>query len=305
MAAEGILTVDGQKRKEEIIELIRSSLELFANDLAGSLLTLLATHIQVEMVSVEKEKYGEFINSIEPPTCFCTFLMENFRAPGAIELEVSPALSIVERLMGGAGKSVPPRPPTEIELMVVKRVMEILLDVFGKSLSGVIDSNLTLNELTADPRMQVSGGAFNGEVIKAVYKVTIGGSEGNLRICVPQNVIKIGLSRKRFNALSRANIPPGRYKDQILKLLFDSQLEIRASIPIGSITVRELLDLQEGDVINLNFSSEEEMEVIVKIEDTPKFLGKLGLVGRYRSVKLQEMDIEKEEESEGKAGDDT
>lgn len=290
---------------EEIIEFVRSPLDTYANDLTTALLTLLGTYIEVEVVTVGKEQYSEFIESVQPPTCFCTFLTENFQAIGVMEIELSMTLFIMERLMGGTGQSAPAiRALTDLDWTVGKRVMEIFLETLRRSVAQTIDSNFVPNTFASDPKACLFSLPLKDEVIKALFKVTIGSLEGRLKIGIPVDILKVELSKRRLIDLSRMDASP-QYEDQILKQLLTVPLEMQATIQMGSITIKELLELQEGDVIHLDSSSEEEIEVIVKIEGVPKFLGKLGLMGRYRSVQLNRVGIIKEGRNGETTGTDT
>ena len=270
----------------EIVELVRSPLDTYANELTNVLLALLGTYIEVKVVTVETEQYREFIESVQPPTCFCTFLTENFQAIGMMEIELSMTLFIMERLMGGTGQSAPEiRPLTDLDWTVGKRVMEIFLETLRRSVAQTIDSNFTPNTFASDPKACMFSLPLKDEVIKALFKITIGSLEGSLKIGIPVDVLKVELSKRRLIDFSRMDGSP-QYEDQIFTLLLNALLEIQAAIQMGSITIKDLLELQEGDVIHLDSSSEEEIEVIVKIQGVPKFIGKLGLMGRYRSVQL-------------------
>ena len=51
-----------------------------------------------------------------------------------------------------------------------------------------------------------------------------------------------------------------------------------------SLSIRDLLQLQNGDVVVLDKLAQSDL--VVKIGDKPKFLGKVGIVGRNKCIQV-------------------
>jgi flagellar motor switch protein FliM len=63
-------------------------------------------------------------------------------------------------------------------------------------------------------------------------------------------------------------------------------VRVPVSVDLGNIqiSIKELLDLRAGDIINL--ARPVDKELIVKISDQPKLLAKPGVLNRKKAIKI-------------------
>ena len=77
------------------------------------------------------------------------------------------------------------------------------------------------------------------------------------------------------------------WADQMKVLLGESQVTIAAELGRTSHTVREILNLEKGDIVMLNTGPHD--PVTVQIEQVPKFLGTAGVVAGNRAVQIDSL----------------
>jgi flagellar motor switch protein FliM len=99
--------------------------ESFAEVFGYYLVSKLQTVVSITVTSVDQLFYSEFILSVSNPSCLYVFDLEGSDGSGILEISPQLALTIVERLLGGAADvPVHSRTITPIEQAVVRGVVE-------------------------------------------------------------------------------------------------------------------------------------------------------------------------------------
>ena len=114
---------------KEQMRALQSLHEGFGRNFGAALSALLRSIVEVKLTSVDQLTYGEFVFSLENPTCFNLLRAEPLE--GNLILDINPSIlyPIIDRLLGG-GKDAGPisrRPLTEIELRLVGRITGLFL----------------------------------------------------------------------------------------------------------------------------------------------------------------------------------
>ncbi|MBM7623511.1 flagellar motor switch protein FliM [Sporohalobacter salinus] len=282
------------KLSKDQLRTLRMIYENFARLLNTSLSTQLRTVIHVELNSIEQLSYDEFVSSLPQPTIMsiCDF---NPLA-GEFILEINPRLgyAIVERLFGGQGS--PPsniRDFTDIEEMVIKKILKQNLSAFVEAWENVIDLKPRIKSLESNPQFtQIVPG--NDMVILATFDAEVAEAEGLINVCIPYIVLEPIVSK--LNAqywFSTARDSTNTEELEKLKdRLSNAKLPVMADLGTSTITVADLLDLQSGDVIKLDQKTIK--EAIVKVGSKEKFIGKPGVVGSKLAIEISSV-LDKEE----------
>ncbi|MGM0471497.1 MAG: flagellar motor switch protein FliM [Bacillota bacterium] len=285
------------KLSKDQLRTLRIIYENFARLLNTNLSAQLRTLVQVELNSIEQLSYDEFVSSLPQPTIMsiCDF---NPLA-GEFILEVNPRIgyAIIERLFGGKGTPLENiRDFTDIEEMVLKKVLKENLNSFVEAWENVIELRPRLKNLESNPQFtQIVPG--NDMVILATFDTKISEAEGLINVCIPYIVLEPIVSK--LNAQYWFSTSRDKTNEQELQKLKDrlskAELPIEANLGTTEITVADLLDLQIGDVIKLDQQTAD--EVAVEIGNKEKFKGKPGVVGSKLAIEISAV-LDKEEEVE-------
>lgn len=263
---------------------------LFAAYLSGTLRVM----CNAEVLSVEELKYQEFVNALPEPV-----LLGVLRQPplvGSVLLEISPDISfaMISRLLGGAPtQSGISREFTEIELVLLERVLRQFLPLFAESWEKIIKVNTTLDRIETSPQFaQIV--AANETVAIITISVTIGDVSGLVNICLPHlavEPINQHLSTKLIyqTGVEREAEPAAH---DIQMRLETTPLDLTAVFKPTLATVRDILNLQKGDVIQLDHALSDPL--ILKVAHLPKFRVELGVKENRYAVRVAET-IHKEE----------
>jgi len=242
--------------------------------------------VQVEVISVDQLTYNEFTNSMPNPSVLG--IVEFAPLNGSIIFEMTPAISfaMIERILGGAGNAFERvRGFTEIELSLLEKIISQIISFFRDPWKNVIELRPRLKKIETNPQFaQIL--SPNETVALITLNTKVGNIEGMIHICIPHLVIEPvipKLSTKFWFSGINKEITGSDLKI-IEKKIQSTLLPIRVVLGESEITVRDLLGLGVGDVIQLNTSVNDDLKIYVG--NLKKFSGKPGLKKNKVSIKI-------------------
>ncbi|MCP4592584.1 MAG: flagellar motor switch protein FliM [bacterium] len=269
------------KRPERVSKDQMRSLESihdgFARNLGASLSGFLRTIIEVRVATIEQLTYSEFIHSLPNPTNFNLLSAEPLE--GQMCLEISPLIiyPIIDRLLGGSSADmfIPQRPLTLIELRLVKRITDRALTCLTEVWSNLVEVKFELSEVESNPHL-VQIVAPNEVVVVIGFEIKMNARVGTMSLCIPFNVIEpvmAKLATQGWLAYQRRATVEDR-TEQITGLLNKAPLELVTYVAQTTITVRDLVALQPGDIIQT--AKPADAELILQVRGKNKFAGVMG-----------------------------
>jgi flagellar motor switch protein FliM len=228
----------------------------FARNVATSLSAYLRSATDVNVVSVEQFTYSEFLMSLPDPTAFYALGLPPVDGLGALELNPSIAFAMIDRMLGGSGRTTQvTRALTEIEQNVVDSVIKLILENLTESWRPILDVSFRIHGRETRPQMlQVA--APNEVFILLVFDIRIAETRGMLNLCVPASVG--GHFAQGWHGTHREATTAER------KRLLDnlSRIRVPVSASLGTrIEAREVLALRPGDCLSLGRPIREPIEV--------------------------------------------
>lgn len=260
----------------------------FAYILANRLTGILHTLCEIEVVSIEEQKFGEFNNSIPIPAILAVIEMEPLQGSILMELSSSVAYAFISRLFGGAADYAgEDKPFTEIELAVnesiLHEIMRVLKDSFGKiaQVKPVLSRMETSAQFTQITDM-------NEPSAIVMLNVKIDKIQGSMSLCIPHYSIQP--ITKELNTMSwtmasnRPAVQDDDKKDIVEKQLDDTPVELNAVFNQTTATLREILSLRVGDTICIDHNIND--FITVNVEGVPKFKGVAGVYNNKYVVQV-------------------
>lgn len=271
----------------------------FARLLTTSLSAQLRTMVQIQVVSVEQLTYEEFTRSIPTLTTLTIFDMAPLEGSGILELGPNITFPIIDRLLGGPGHAPErSRELTDIEEIIIGKILNKMLDYLQESWKNVIEVNTSLKSIETNPQF-VQIVPPNDMVILITFNAIIGRNEGIMTICLPYIVLEPILSKlsAHYWFASTKKETTTEHLSLIKKKIERAKVPIIVELGGTIIPIQELLQLQVGDVLPLDNSLDKEMEV--RIGTRTKFRGRPGLVGNKVAVQITSIIEEGEDENNG------
>jgi flagellar motor switch protein FliM len=256
----------------------------FARNVATSLSAYLRVVTELSVVSVEQFSYSEFLMSLTDPTAFYALGIPPFEELAALEINPAIAFAMVDRMVGGVGKSQPmARAMTEIEQNVVDSVVKLLLESLSETWRTI--AKLTFNIRGRETRPQMLHVAAPNEiVIMVVFEVKIGESRGMMNLGIPASIVEA--SGAQFaKAGERHRRPPTDVERAWLRENL-SRVPMHVTALLESrLTTRELLAIGPGDVVSIGVPAHRPVDV--RVGDNLKFQGRLTADGERLGIRIE------------------
>jgi flagellar motor switch protein FliM len=230
--------------------------ENFARSLASSLSAYLRAYVSVNLVSVEQLSFMEFVQCLPSPTIITPLAMKPFDGNAILEMNPTLVFPILEMLLGGNGKGMPhkvDREITEIEQSILEAVYRLILQDMREAWASVTDFNFAIVGTETEPQM-LNMLAPNEAVVAVSLEVRLVESIGMMNFGIPSIIIK--MLRQRFDSqwIMRKSEPSEEEQTRIFRLLQPAQLRAEARLEGPTIRTEDLLKLEVGDVLKLDYS---------------------------------------------------
>ena len=261
--------------------------EHFARLFSTSISAFLRTLVDVTLLSVDQLSYEEFIRSVPNPTSFNIINCKPLDGQAIIEISPSLAFSIVDRLMGGRGQEFARnRELTEIEQVLLDRILHRALDALEEAWAGVYKLSFSLETSETNPQLFMQLFLPSEMVILSTLEVSLGGNVGTMSICFPYVVLETVaqlLSARSWVTSGRKAMEQGS-QDVLRGRLAGVELPVTAYLGDASLRLSELLRLAEGDVVVTR--THRERPVWVMVGQEVRYLGSPGFHHGKRAVRI-------------------
>lgn len=274
--------------------------ENYARYVSTALSAQLRTYVEMKVASVEALSYEEFTRSLPAPTVIGIGELEPLKGQFLLEINPNVAFAIVDRLFGGGGSSQvqESRVFSDIEGMVLRQVMHWMFRELPEAWQNVIsDLKPELIELESNPLFtQIVH--HNDMIILVTFEVVVNEVEGLINFCLPHLMLEPVVGRLTaqhwFSSMQEKKV---EFQDGIKKRLSRTFLDVSANFPSTSINVKDLMNLQEGDVLLLGAPVDEDL--IIKVGNKTKFTGKPGRIKDRLAIRITgDADSPKEEDED-------
>jgi flagellar motor switch protein FliM len=260
--------------------------DFLARNLASSLGAYLRAYITVALVSVEQLSFGEFLQYLPTPTCISSIGMRPMDGNSVLEMNPSLVFPMLDVLLGGTGEpgGEDAREITEIEQSIFEGVVRIVLHDLRETWAPVAELEFTVEATETQPQlMQIL--SPNEAVVAIGFELTMGNARGMMNFGIPSILVKMmGQKFEQQWSIRRRTGSQGE-SDRMNTLVEKVPVAIDTRVVGSKITVRDLLELQEGDLVSLDIPVRRSAEV--QVNGKSKFQGEIVAAGNTRAVLIQ------------------
>ncbi|MEY8415760.1 flagellar motor switch protein FliM [Tissierella praeacuta] len=278
-----------QKISKEQLRTLEVIHENFARHMQTFLTGYLRAPAKINILTVDQFAYSEFSNALSNPA-FLTIIDFN-PLNGQILIDISPNIiyTIIDRLLGGDGNDKQEiRAFTEIELSLLKNMMQKIAGDIKEAWSNVIELKPTLEKIETNPQFaQIV--PPNETIALITMNIEIGPIEGMMNVCIPYILLEPILDK--LNTKFWFTTSTKEHSNEELKAIKERMLQtivpLVAELGTTKVSIRDILNLQVGDVIKLE-NSESNMAPI-RIGSNVKFKGEIGVINKKMAIKIVEV----------------
>ncbi|GAB4072521.1 flagellar motor switch protein FliM [Barrientosiimonas marina] len=273
--------------KDQIRNLARIH-ENFARSLTTYISAQLRTYVDISVASVDQIPYEEFISSIPKMTILNVFSMKPL--DGRILMEINPniAYAMLDRQLGGRGGSINKVDNlTEIESMLMSQLFEKSSTCLYEAWSSIVDIDPILEDFEVNPQfLQLV--SPNETVIVVSLNITVGETSGMINLCIPHIILEPIIPKLSLHHWMQSNTheQDSESYEKISATLEETGIEAKALLGETTISVSQLLHLHKDDVIALDKSINEPLQL--QINNQPKFSVQAGKSKNKMAVQVLE-----------------
>ncbi|MFY9234398.1 MAG: flagellar motor switch protein FliM [Fimbriimonadaceae bacterium] len=252
--------------------------ETFARLAASGLSAYLRAPVNIELISLEQVPYEEYLRSINH-SVFSILSLPPLTGQAVLEVEFGLVFTMIDRMLGGPGRSIGRTVLTDIERPLVQQIIERMFAGLKSAWEGVVVVNPGIEGMETSAQF-VQIAPPSDIVVTILFEVKIGNQRGAMSLCIPYLLLKPITTKlsaqKWFASGSRRQNPASK------KLLSHqvNQATVECAIHLGNarLSVKDFLGLQPGDVVQLDQKTDQDLRLLVG--NLPKFEGRPALQGK-------------------------
>lgn len=284
------------KFSKEHLRTLEIIFEHYGRLLSTNLPVYLRKNIQVEVMNSEAVTYMEFSNALSNPVLLG--IVDFAPLEGNIIMEMASKLgyAIVDRMLGGEGEPLDKvRDFSEIELLIIERVMNACVELLREPWANVVDIVPRLERIETNSQFaQIISPA---EMIAIVtVNIKIGDVEGLMNVCLPYLTLESVMDRlnTKFWYSNMQEKEDYEYAEDIEGLIAKAAVPVTAVLGNSAMSVYDFGALAVGDVIRLDKKVDDELDIYVG--EMKKFTAMPGSSGKNYAVRITTVVREEEEE---------
>ncbi|WP_207263455.1 flagellar motor switch protein FliM [Desulfovibrio sp. Huiquan2017] len=257
----------------------------FARLCTNALANTMRKRVDINPISIDMSKFGDFMRSLPVPTSISIFKMDPLRGNALLVVDSRLVFALVENFFGGAGSQpkVEGRDFTPIEQAIVERVVKIALANMEESWKPVHEVHVELVRTEVNPQFAAIVPPSD-VVIVVTFEVELENAIGSLIVCLPYATMEPIRSKLHASFQSERLEVDHVWINRFKERLMETPVEMVIRLGRTSISGRQLLYLQEGDIILLDTDEDELLEA--EVEGVRKFQGLPGRVKGNKSFKV-------------------
>jgi flagellar motor switch protein FliM len=261
--------------------------ERFARNVRVGLFNLIRRSPEVSIGGIKVQKYSAFLREIVVPTNFNLCAVKPLRGMGLIVCDPNLVFAVIDSLFGGAGKfhtRIEGRDFSATELRVIHRLVETIIDSYGKAWQGIYPLELEYQRSEMQP--QFANIATPSEIVVATsFTLEIGESSGTVHFCIPYATLEPIRDVLYSTIQGDSSEHDRRWVNLLKREIQAAEVELVVELARAPATVEQLLSFQPGDFIELDL----EQKIEAKVDGVPVLDCHYGTSnGRY-AIKVEQL----------------
>jgi len=255
--------------------------ERWINGLRKGLTSLIVTIPDIFKESVNIVRFGDFVAKLPLPCAVGIFNIEPLRGQCLIAIDPRLIYIVISSVFGGSAKQykIEGKEFTRIEMRFIQRLLNLCYQELELAWSTVMKVRIVPINIETNPTLLTVSRAKE-KFILLKLTVIIEGSEGYIYLAIPE----ASIAPYKDMLKGTTEIKSKSAQKDPIKAFQKIPLKLEVLLGGSQISFKRLLELKQGDVIILDKSVKEPLEV--KVEGLSKFLAFLGQLGRKKAIKI-------------------
>jgi len=248
--------------------------ERFARHFRTSLFNMLRRTADISVSGVQMLKFSEFVHSLFVPTSLNLIRVAPLRGRGLCVIDPKLVFSVVDNFFGGTGRfhtKIEGRDFTPTEIRVIQMLLNLAFQDFQEAWRPVLDVEFSYVGHEVNP--QFANIVSPSEVVVVTtFHIDLETGGGDIYLCLPYAMVEPIRDLLDAGVQSDRGERDERWEIAMREEVMNAQLELSSVLAEVTMSLRDLAELQAGDVIPLDMPD----EVMLMAAEMPVCTGKLG-----------------------------
>ncbi|MCP4956076.1 flagellar motor switch protein FliM [Photobacterium aquimaris] len=258
--------------------------ERFARHMRISLFNMLRKTAEVSINGVQMIKFGEYQNTLYVPTSLNMVRFRPLKGTALITMEARLVFILVENFFGGDGRfhaKIEGREFTPTERRIVQMLLKLVFEDYREAWSPVMSVEFEYIDSEVNPTMANIVSPTEVIVVSS-FHIEIDGGGGDFHVVMPYSMVEPIRELLDAGVQSDKMDTDVRWSHALRDEIMDVPVNLRAKLLDIDISLRDLMELQTGDVIPITMPE----SATIFVEDLPTYRAKMGRCGDNVALKI-------------------
>ncbi|MES9977106.1 flagellar motor switch protein FliM [Candidatus Thiodiazotropha sp. LNASS1] len=258
--------------------------ERFARLFRTSLFNMLRRTADLSVSGIQMQKFSEFVHSLFVPTSLNMIRVPPLRGKGLFVIDPKLVFSVVDNYFGGSGRfhtKIEGRDFTPTENRVIQLLLNRAFEDLEVAWKPVFRVKFEYSGSEVNP--QFANIVSPSEVVVVTsFHVDLESGGGDFHVCMPYSMLEPIRELLDAGVQSDRGERDERWERSLKEEILAAKIELSSILTEVQISVKELAELKEGDIIPIEMPEEVEVEAA----DVPVFKAKLGVADGNYALKI-------------------
>lgn len=261
--------------------------ERFARLFRIGLFNILRRSPEIAVGGVQMLKFSEYVHSLFVPTSLNLVKVHPLKGTGLFIFDPKLVFIVVDNFFGGDGRyhtKIEGREFTPTEQRVVQILLNLCFNNFREAWAPVYKVDFEFMNSEVNPQF-ANIVSPTEVVVVTTFHIELDGGGGDLHITMPYSMLEPIREILDAGVQSDKEETDDRWINALKEEMKFAEIGLQTTLAEATVTLRELRDIQAGDVIPIEIAE----NLILKTEDgIPLFRGKLGVSNGNFALKIQD-----------------
>lgn len=237
-------------------------------------------------------KFSEFMNSLPLPSCLNILRLDPLRGAAVMVIESKLLYALVDSFFGGNDvpyTKIEGKDFTQIEIKIARRVVLSAIDDLEKAWEPVYPLKIGYSRTEINPQF-VAVVPPSDVVIATTFDVELEKVSGTIKIVIPYATLEPIKSKLSVGFQSEQLEVDFIWINRIKEQIMQTAANVLVKLGDAHLSIEDLMNLQVGDIIQLDTDATAPIDVLV--EGISKFKGLPGLLKGNRAIKVTDSNMD-------------
>lgn len=225
--------------------------ERFARHMRISLFNMLRKTAEVSINGVQMMKFGEYQNTLYVPTSLNMVRFRPLKGTALITMEARLVFILVENFFGGDGRfhaKIEGREFTPTERRIIQLLLKIVFEDYKEAWSPVMGVEFEYLDSEVNPSMANIVSPTEVIVVSS-FHIEVDGGGGDFHVVMPYSMVEPIRELLDAGVQSDKMETDVRWSSALREEIMDCPVNFRVNLLEKDISLRDLMELQPGDII--------------------------------------------------------